>query len=153
MNKFIGHNLFVAIEELFSGILYTYLSYKIYPMKILKIRLVIFASTIVFLPYLLTNTPSPFYLLLLQFFILLFKTGALPAAPIFYKQFPVFKRFRTVSISFAVGRAIMYVVTSFGLVYLIDCFGNWGIVMLFVPFIVLYGLGLRHFEMLGGCRR
>ncbi len=149
--QIIGHNLFVAIEELLTGILYAYLSYKICPLKILKTKLIICASIIIFVPYILTSIPSPFYLLLLQFFILLLKTGTFPAVPIFYKQFPVFKRFRCVrcvSISFAVIRATMYIITSFGLIYLIDSFGNWGIVILFVPFLVAYGFGLRHFEML-----
>jgi MFS transporter, MHS family, proline/betaine transporter len=146
--QIISHNLLLAILELLIGILYTYLSYKIYPIKILKIRLTALASIIIFLPYLLANIPLPFYLLLLQFFILLFETGAFPAKSIFYKQFPVFKRFRCVSISFAVMKAIMYVVVSFGLVYLIEYFGNWGIVILFVPFLVAYGFALRHFAML-----
>ncbi len=146
--QIITHNLLVTIADLSINILYTYLSYKIDPMKILKMRLVIFASSIMFLPYLLTNISSPFYLLLLQFLILMFKAEGFPASPIFYKQFPVFKRFRCVSISFAVVKAIMYVVTSFGLVYLIESFGNWGIVILFIPFIVLYGFGLHHFDVL-----
>ncbi len=42
----------------------------------------------------------------------------------------------------------MYVVTAFGLVYLINYFGNWGIVILFIPFIVLYGFGLHYFDVL-----
>ncbi len=146
--QIIGHNLLVIIADLLICILYTYLSYRIDPMKILKMKLVIFASIIMFSPYLLTNISSPFYLLLLQFFILIFKTEAFPATSIFYKQFPIFKRFRCVSISSAMVKAIMYVVTSFGLVYLIDYFANWGIVILFIPFIVLYGFGLSYFETL-----
>ncbi|MDR0296542.1 MAG: MFS transporter [Rickettsia sp.] len=146
--QIIAHNLLVIIADLLISILYTYLSYRIDPMKILKMKLVIFASTIMFLPYLLINISSPFYLLLLQFFILMFKIETFPATSIFYKQFPVFKRFRCVSISWAMVKAIMFVITSFGLIYLIDYFGNWGIVMLFIPFIVLYGFGLYHFETL-----
>ncbi|UCM85535.1 MAG: MFS transporter [Rickettsia endosymbiont of Culicoides impunctatus] len=146
--QIISHNLFVIMAELITIILITYLCYKIYPIKILKIKLVICASIIIFMPYILTIISSPFYLLLLQFSILLFQTGSFPAQSIFYKQFPVFKRFRCVSISCAMIRAIMYVVVSFGLVYLIEHFGNWGIVMLFVPFLVAYGFGLRHFAML-----
>ncbi|WP_250311058.1 MFS transporter [Rickettsia endosymbiont of Oedothorax gibbosus] len=94
--QIIAHNLFVIIADLLISILYTYLSYKIYPLKILKMKLIIFASAIMFLPYLLTNISSPFYLLLWQFFILLFKTETFPAISIFYKQFPVFKRFTSV---------------------------------------------------------
>ncbi|WP_425361368.1 MFS transporter [Candidatus Tisiphia endosymbiont of Ceraclea dissimilis] len=146
--QIIAHNLIIAITYLLIGIAYTYLSYKISPLKISKTRLVIFASTIIFLPYLLNNIQSSAHLLLLQFFIVIFGPRVFPATPIFYKQFPVFKRFRCVIISFAVVRAIMFIVTSFGLVYLIDSFGNWGIVILFVPFLVAYGFGLRHFEML-----
>ncbi|WP_341752645.1 MULTISPECIES: MFS transporter [unclassified Candidatus Tisiphia] len=146
--QIIAHNLIIAITYLLIGIAYTYLSYKISPLKISKTRLVIFASTIIFLPYLLNNIQSSVHLLLLQFFIVIFGPRVFPATPIFYKQFPVFKRFRCVSISFAVVRAIMFIVTSFGLVYLIDFFGNWGIVILFVPFLVAYGFALRHFEML-----
>jgi hypothetical protein len=138
--------LIIATAYLLIDIAYTYLSYKISPLKISKTRLVIFSSTIIFLPYLLTN--YPIYLLLLQFFIVIFGPRVFLATPIFYKQFPVFKRFRCVSISFAVVRAIMFIVTSFGLVYLIEHFGNWGIVILFVPFLVAYGLALRHFAML-----
>ncbi|MDN3030557.1 MAG: MFS transporter [Candidatus Tisiphia sp.] len=146
--QIINHNLLVIIAELITSIIITYLSYKICPLKILKIKLVICASIIIFLPYLLTDISSPFYLLLLQFFILLFQTGAFPAVSIFYKQFPVFKRFRCISISCAMIRAIMYVVVSFGLVYLIEYFGNWGIVILFVPCLVAYGFAFRHFAML-----
>ncbi|MCC8398209.1 MAG: MFS transporter [Rickettsia endosymbiont of Labidopullus appendiculatus] len=151
--QIISHNFIIAIVEFLVTVLYTYLSYKIYPLKILKTRLVIFASSVMFFPCLLTNIPSSFYLLLLQSFILLFQIGPTPATSIFYKQFPVFKRFRCVSISFAVVKAIMYVVVSFGLVYLIESFGNWGIVILFVPFLVAYGFALRHFEILEKLRR
>ncbi|WP_425362725.1 MFS transporter [Candidatus Tisiphia endosymbiont of Hybos culiciformis] len=148
VEQIISHNFIVIVARFLTAILYAYLSYKISPLKILKMKLVICVSIIIFVPYLLTNIPSPFYLLLLQLFILLFKTGIFPAAPMIYKQFPVFKRFRCVSISFAVVRATMYVITSFGLVYLIEYFGNWGLLILFVPFLMAYGFGLRHFEML-----
>ncbi|WP_425363618.1 MFS transporter [Candidatus Tisiphia endosymbiont of Hybos culiciformis] len=146
--QIIAHNLIIAIAYLLIGIAYTYLSYKICPLKISKTRLVIFASTIIFLPYLLNNIQSSVHLLLLQLFVVIFGPRVFPATPIFYKQFPVFKRFRCVSISFAVVRAIMFIATSFGLIYLIDHFDNWGIVILFVPFLVAYWFGLRHFERL-----
>ncbi|MCC8372439.1 MAG: MFS transporter [Rickettsia endosymbiont of Pseudomimeciton antennatum] len=146
--QIISHNLIIAMGDLFTTILYIYLSYKVCPLKILKTRLVVCYSTIIFLPYVLNNIQSSFNFLLLQFFIIMFQVGIIPAAPMFYKHFPVFKRFRCVSISCAVVRAVMYVITSFGLVYLIEYFGNWGIVILFVPFLVSFGFGLRHFAML-----
>jgi MFS transporter, MHS family, proline/betaine transporter len=40
---------------------------------------------------------------------------------------PVFKRFTCATMTFAVSRTLMFVVTSFGFVYFIDYFGNWGL--------------------------
>jgi hypothetical protein len=40
------------------------------------------------------------------------------------------------------------VITSFGLVYLTEKFGNWGILIVMVPVCIGYMLGLRHFEKL-----
>ncbi len=45
--QIIAHHLIIAITYLLIGIAYTYLSYKISPLKISKTRLVIFASTII----------------------------------------------------------------------------------------------------------
>ena len=42
-------------------------------------------------------------------------------------------------------RALMYVISSFGIVYLIKYFGNLGLLFLFVPVITGYGFGLFHF--------
>ena len=39
----------------------------------------------------------------------------------------------------------MYVVSSVGIVYLIKFYGNYGLLILFVPVIILYGWGLFNF--------
>lgn len=144
-SQIIQHNLLLNIVELCVTVLYTYLSYKIHPLKILKVRLIIFASSILALPYCLNNITSPFELLLLQSFITIFKTGTFPAVSVLYSHFPILARFRYISFSFAFIRAVMYVVTSFGLVYLTEIYSNWGILMLFVPFLIIYRFGLYYF--------
>jgi hypothetical protein len=68
-----------------------------------------------------------------------------PAVPIFYKSFPVFKRFTSVSLIFAISRALMYVVSSFGIAYLIKFYGDYGLLILFAPVTILYGWGLFNF--------
>ena len=146
--QIISHNFIISLAFLIVSISYTYLSYKIHPLKIARTRLIIFLVGILFYPYLLNDIASTSHLLLLQLFVVVCSPRVFPATPIFYKQFPVFKRFRCTSLAFAIVRAIMFVITSFGLVYLIDYFGNWGLLVLILPFTVLYGFGLRYFEWL-----
>lgn len=134
--------------NLVSYIILTYLCYKIYPLMILKIRLVVFWGFILMCPYLLDNAASPFDILLIQSFFIIFRPDAFPAVPIYVKHFPVFKRFTYTSWLFALSRALMHIVTSFGLVYLIEYFGHWGLWIIMVPVSLGFAFGLLHFEKL-----
>lgn len=142
-SQVITHNFIVSIITLINSGIVTYLSYKFHPLKILRIRWVIFACMVLFYPYLLIKMDNVFQVLIGMFAIRVF-----PAAPIFYKNFPVFKRFRCVSLTFAIVRAIMFVLTSFGLVYLVKIFNYWGILILLMPFTIFYKIGLNYFEKL-----
>ena len=42
----------------------------------------------------------------------------------------------------------MYVITSFGLVYLSEYYGNWGILVITLPIAIGYAYGILHFEKL-----
>jgi len=53
---------------------------------------------------------------------------------------------------YALGRAIMFIITSFGLVYLIEYFNNWGILLISIPTLLTYKFALSHFENLEGKR-
>ena len=91
-------------------------------------------------------------LMAIQSFVILFAMTAAPAMPIFIKRFPVFKRFTYTSFIYALTRALMYVVTSFGLVYLTDLLGHKGLWVILVPCSVGFIWGVRHFEVLEGLR-
>ncbi len=147
--EIIRHNLIVAIVQLAGGlILRTYLSSKVHPLKILRLFLVVFSLFIVVCPYWLNNIHSPFELLLIQSIIVVFGLGDAPAVPIFFKYFPVFKRFSYSSFLYALSRALVYVVTSFSFVYLVEHFGNWGILIITIPLSIGYRFGILHFEQL-----
>ena len=115
----IHHNLIVSIIQLGGLIIISLLSHKIYPLKILKIKLVIFSIGILICPYLLESTHSPIHVFVIQSFIVLFAVDTVPAVSIFFKHFPVFKRFTYSSLIYAVSRAMMYIITSFGIIYLV----------------------------------
>ncbi len=146
--QIIHQNFIVSVVQIISYLLFVFLSYRIYPLIILKVKLIISFLIIITCPYCLDNITSPFYLLLLQSAIIFFAADAAPATSIFYKHFPIFKRFTYISFTYAMSRALTYICTSFGLVYLVDIFGNWGVLIIMVPICIGYAIGLRHFEKL-----
>ncbi|AXU06886.1 hypothetical protein D0Z68_06345 [Rickettsia japonica] len=73
-----------------------FLSYKIDPLKILRVKLALLFIFILFAPYLLKSTTTPFPLLLIQIGLIICSFDTVPAVSIFFKHFPVFKRFTVV---------------------------------------------------------
>ncbi len=141
----IYHNFIVVTISLLNDIVQTYLSYKIYPLFILKFRSWIFMFTMLVIPYFLSNVTSPMQLLLFQTFFIIFKPCTYPAVGIFIKHFPIFKRFTYSSWLYALARAFMYIITSFGFVYLVKYFDQYGILFIIVPVAIGFAYGTLHF--------
>jgi MFS family permease len=146
-HQIIQHNLILAAVSFFATLIYAYLSYFIYPLKILKVKLIIF-SFVIFVPYLLFHITTVTQLLYMQIFICVFDLTSLPASAILFTYFPIFKRFKYISFLYALARAIMYIVVSFGLVYLVEKFNHWGLLIIFIPVIIGFNFGISHFEKL-----
>ncbi|MGX6960624.1 MAG: MFS transporter [Rickettsia endosymbiont of Pentastiridius leporinus] len=144
----IHHNFWVSVVHFSSTVLLVYLYYKIYPLKIAKVRLLIFLGFSVICPYLILRVGSPTEVFLIQSFFILFRPDSSSGLPIFFKYFPIFKRFTSIALSFAISRAFMHVVTSFGFVYIIEYFGNWGLLIIMLPTGLGFLFGLSHFEAL-----
>ena len=144
----ISHNFGVAIVNLAGYIILAYLSYRIYPLKILKAKAIVFLAFTPIIPYLLINLQTPFGLFLIQAFIMLFVLSCTSAMPIFLKHFPVFRRFTYASIVYALSRTSVSIVISLGLVYLVRYLGHWGILVMILPVAIGYLLGILHFERL-----
>lgn len=70
-----------------------------------------------------------------------FSPNESPAMPIFYKSFPVVKQFTYASFIYAYSRA-MYVISSFGLVYLTERFNNLGLLIIVIPIILQFDSAL-----------
>ncbi|MCC8371308.1 MAG: MFS transporter [Rickettsia endosymbiont of Pseudomimeciton antennatum] len=146
-SEVIHHNFIVCIMEFVTTLTLCYLSLKVNPLLTMKIILFICSIFIIFCPYLLNNINSPYQLFLIQFVILLLECLP-PILPICYKSFPVFKRFTCASITFAASRTLMFVIASFGFVYLTNHFGNWGLLVIMLPAIIFFAYGFFHFEKL-----
>jgi MFS transporter, MHS family, proline/betaine transporter len=143
----IKHNFTIVLVQLLVTILKTILTYKVYPLIILKVRTALFLIFILFCPYLLNNMANPSDLLWIQL-IIVFLTGANFAAPIFFKHLPIFKRFTCSSLIYSVSRALIYVFTSFGVIYLIKYFNHYGFFIIAFPVSIMCYWGLCHFETL-----
>ncbi len=144
----IQQNFIVSTVNLVSYVILTFLCYRVYPLVILRFRLKVFWFFLILCPYLLDNVSSAFEILLIQSFFIIFRPDAFPAIPILIKYFPVFKRFTYASWLFALSRALMHVITSFGLVYLVQYWGNWGLWIIMIPVSFGFLFGLLHFEKL-----
>ncbi len=144
----IFHNFFLSIVMLLNSSIWSFLSYKIHPLKILKFKAQIFGVLTLFLPILILGSSHPYQIFAFQSALLIVSLGANPADSVFIKHFHVFKRFTTASFLYALSRALIYVVTSFGLVYLTEWLGYYGLWIIMLPITISFLWGVRHFEKL-----
>lgn len=146
--EIIHSNFILSIVD-FVQIVFIYsISYHINPLKILKVQLVLSSILVLLLPFLLNNVSEPYHLIALQYLMVILAVHGAPAFPIFYKHIPVLQRFRTVGAQYAWGRAIMFTIASFGLIYLVEYFGNVGLLILFIPVLMGYTKALFYFDKL-----
>jgi len=145
VEEVIHQNFIVATVEFLSTIIVTYLIKKIYPLKVLKVKLIIFSVFATISSILLGKISNPLELLYFQLFFAIFAPTGFPGFAVFCTKFPVFKRFLCTSFTFAVSRAVMYAIVSFGIVYLVEYFNHNGLLFLIIPILIGYAYGLFYF--------
>ena len=142
----ITHNFFLTVIMLAASIFWTFLSSRIHPLRILKIRGSIVLFLMLALPFLIMAITSPGQLFVIQAFIVVLTLGSLPGDAVFIYHLPVYSRFTYASFLYAIARALMYVVTSFGLVYLGERFGTFGLWFITLPITIAFLYGVHVFE-------
>lgn len=144
--EIIQHNFFLSVFFMLPYILLAFLSYRIHPLKILKIRGILALLLMVALPYLILNVSSPLHLFFVQVLILLLALDSAPAEAVFIYHLPIARRCTLGSFLFAVSRAMVFVITSFGLIYLTNYFGVYGLLFITLPIAFAYFYGVLYFE-------
>lgn len=144
----IFHNFLLSIISLIVFILLGILSYTINPMKILKVKGVINFLVILFLPFLLMYAKAPLHIFLLQTLLIITALSIMPASPIFFKYIPTLKRLTTASFVYALSRAVIYIITSFSLVYLTEKFGYYGLWLVSLPVNIGFLWSVNYFAKL-----
>lgn len=144
--EIIRHNLLLSIFFLIPITSLALLSFKVHPLKILKVRGLCTLVLMLVLPFLITNLNTPLQVFMLQALIFLLTLDSVPAEAVFIYYLPIYKRFTLASFLFALSRALMYVITSFGMVYLGSYFGPYGLWFITLPITVAFLFGVRYFE-------
>ncbi len=144
----IKHNFFLSMILLLSQIFWTLLSYQIHPLKILKIRGTFILSLMLLLPFLIINSTSNIQIFLIQASLLVLAISSVPADAVLIYHLPVYRRFTLASLMYAVAHALVYITTSFALVYLGHYFGPYGIWFIALPISFSYLGGVLYFENL-----
>lgn len=143
----IKNNFYVAAYNWCVVVSLIIMTLKVHPLKILKVRGFIFLIAMPICLYLLSKVSSPEELFKLQLLFITTSVCLDPAAAVFYKHFPIFKRFRYSSFMHAISKILVYVVTSFGLVYLTEI-SYYGALVIMIPLGILFILSVSHFEKL-----
>jgi MFS family permease len=144
----IRHNLFLTLISSIYCVFLSYLSYILHPLKINKIRGMLFIFLIILLPFLLMRLTSPIQLFLIQALILIVGLNEIPSVPVFMSHFPLYRRFTFASVLWSLSRALMYIITSFGLVFLGSYFGHFGLWVIALPTAYAFLYGINHFKHL-----
>ncbi len=146
--QIIHQNLVISAIEFLSILVTVFLSYKIHPLKIIKVRLFLLIPCMLFALYVLSNNTTPSSVFLFQVITACLPITPVPAAGVFFIYFPVLKRFTCASFMYALSRAIMHVITAFCLVYISEIFGHWGLLIIMIPLSIGFLWGVHHFEKL-----
>ncbi len=144
----VANNLSIATISMFVSFILTFLSYYIYPLKILKIQHILFACVSLFYPVMLYIIKTPEGIWWLQVVAVILKVSGVPADSIFFCYFPIFKRFSYSSMLYAIARAIAHIITSIGVIYIAQYINHWAILTVTIPISILFLLAINHFEAL-----
>jgi MFS family permease len=147
-SEIIFHNFLLSLFHISSCLFFSVLSYRVYPLTISRVRGLYFLGLTLILPFFVTNVTSFYQVFVIQVFILLASLGDYPSVSIFIRHIPVLKRVTATSFLYATTRALMYIITSFGLVYLTEAFGHYGLWIIMLPVTMGFLWGIQHFKTL-----
>jgi MHS family proline/betaine transporter-like MFS transporter len=142
----IQNNFWVGLTSFGVSVLLSCLSYKIPPLRIVRVKALGFACLICIIPFTMQYFPSPKMVLAFQCLIHSFYLGNTPAAAILFRHFPTVKRFRYIGTISALAKSGGYFVGPVCVAFATDKFGYSGIWMVFIPITILFFVALRYFE-------
>lgn len=144
-SEILFNNTCVVVVEILVIMVFGYLTYFFYPLKILKFRCIasFFIIPLGFL--LLYFEKSHFTIFLAQLAILLPIQGLDPAVPIFIKGFHPKKRFTNYGLSWALSKSITYIVTGVFATFIETQFGMNGLLVFLLSASAIFLFSISNF--------
>ncbi len=142
----IKHNFYLTILLTVQAAFFVYLVSKINPIILCKIKAFLFAVFTLCMPFLCNSINSSEDVILLQVVMLLIYPSSFTIIPVIYSHFPVLKRFTYTATIYSTAKAVMYCITSFGIVLCLDSCGNYGLYIILLPIALLYIVSINHFS-------
>ncbi|MFK7974392.1 MAG: MFS transporter [Rickettsiaceae bacterium] len=143
--EIIYQNLFVALADIVGSVIRVILPRFMRPLLILKYTLCINFFTFLVCPILLIQASSPFAIGVIQVLIIFFAADVKFAVSAIYPHFSILSRFRSTAFLYALSRAITYIFTSFGLIYLTNIFAEWGVAVALFIGLSMSAYGVTYF--------
>jgi MHS family proline/betaine transporter-like MFS transporter len=144
----IKNNFFLSFFSVAQSIFWTSLCLKYNPLDIVKNKGRMVLLIMLALPFAVANVTHPFQFFIIQCFLAFFTLGSHPSDAVLYWHLPLYKRFTLSSFIFASTRAVIYIITSFGLVYISQYTGAYGTWFITLPVAIGYLYGVSYFEKL-----
>jgi MHS family proline/betaine transporter-like MFS transporter len=139
------HNLKLSMLGFATGVGLIMSSKYFSPLKLIKSRGIGFLILLPIISMGLGFCDDLRSVIIIQSLLIIFSLGGLPAAPILLKHFPIFKRFTYTSLTYSVSRAVMYSFTSFGLIWIVEHLGKYGILVIGLPVAIGFLWGVEYF--------
>lgn len=146
----ISQNLKACIGAIFIDIAIVYFVKRYHPLVITKVTISIFTMLLLFIPHWLHNTTDLFSLFIIQLILFLPGCNAFGTLEmsVWFRHFPVVKRFIVGATTYGIGTAFGYTIVSFGLKPLTDYFGYYGLWVLYFPILVGFFYGMNYVKKL-----
>lgn len=128
-----SHNLGVSLVQTMIILMFGFMSLKWDGLKIVQYRVLIylFSLPLIFWYY-LSGEITEFKIYVTQILICLLGMDHIPCLAHLVKPLPVLVRMRGFAFSYAMGKVLMYIITTFGLAYLALEFGKASILVFFM---------------------
>lgn len=131
------NNTFVAFIQLIALFLCARLAIYIYPLKILRFRLLTLSTFLLIMLFGYQYIQNPIQIFMFQCAISILGGDSKPAQPLFIKSFPVIGRYTQTALAFALSRTFMYIITAYACVFIGKYFGVQGVMLGFMFFTII----------------
>ena len=142
----IHQNLLLGICNLCGLYFWIHLTKFIHPIKILLAKTVVFVPLMFFIPTIIDTATSNYDIFFLQVMFIVFGHSTIPAKGVFLMYFPTLSRFTWAAFLNGLSHVLLYIITSFGLVYLVKEYSNKGILLIFIPITIIFIGGVLFFR-------